>query len=114
MSGNHPGTRVFVYGSLLDYRRQRQVVGRELRMLPARLPGFERKRQRYYYIVARAGAETSGAILLGLDARDLSALDRYEELPTLYTREIVTVLTAGGGRISCWCYLPTARLSGRL
>jgi hypothetical protein len=114
MSGNHPETRVFVYGSLLDYRRQRQVIGRELRMLPARLPGFERKRRRYYYIVARAGAETSGAILLGLDARDLTALDRYEELPTLYTREIVTVVTAGGGRISCWCYLPTALLSNRL
>jgi len=113
MSGNHPHTRVFVYGSLLERGRQRAVVGRELRMLPARLPGFERKRARYFYIVPRTGAETAGAILLDLDARDLSALDRYEEVPSLYTREVVTVLTAGGGRISCWCYLPTAHLTGR-
>lgn len=112
MSGNHPHTRVFVYGSLLDRERQRKVVGCELRMLPARLPGFERRRERYFYLVRKAGAETAGAILLDLDARDLSALDRYEELPTLYTREIVTVLTAAAGQITCWCYMPTARLTG--
>jgi gamma-glutamylcyclotransferase (GGCT)/AIG2-like uncharacterized protein YtfP len=112
MPGNHPQTRVFVYGSLLDRRRQHQIIGRELRMLPARLPGFERKRGRYFYIVPQAGAETVGAILLDLNARDLSALDRYEEVPTLYTREVVTALTAGGGQISCWCYMPTAQLVG--
>jgi hypothetical protein len=81
-------------------------------MQPARLPGFERKRDRYFYIVPRAGAETAGAILVDLDARDLSALDRYEEVPGLYTREIVTVITAASGRISCWCYLPTSRITG--
>ncbi|HEY2104556.1 MAG TPA: gamma-glutamylcyclotransferase family protein [Candidatus Binataceae bacterium] len=113
MSGNHPHTRVFVYGSLLERGRQLKVVGRELRMLPARLPGFERRRERYYYIVPRADTETAGAILLGLDARDLSALDRYEEVPTLYTREIVTALTAAGGQISCWCYMPTASTQPR-
>ena len=91
MSGNHPQTRVFVYGSLLNRARQRRVLGREVRMLPARLPGYQRGRARYFYIVARPGAETTGAILLGLDARDLAALDRYEEVPDLYTREVVTV-----------------------
>ena len=109
MSGNHPQTRVFVYGSLLNSERRRQILGREVRILPARLDGYERGRGRYFYIVPRAGAETAGAILLGLDARDLAALDRYEELPNLYTRETVTVSTNGGGRITCWCYLPTAR-----
>lgn len=112
MSGNHPQTRVFVYGSLLDAARQREVVGRELRMLPARLPGFERRRGRYFYIVPRDGAETAGAILLDLDARDLAALDRYEEVPNLYTRDVVTVLTEDGGQIACWCYLPTSRVTG--
>jgi len=112
MSGNHPHTRVFVYGSLLDGARQRQVLGREVRMLPARLKGFERGRGRYFYIVPQREAETSGAILLGLDARDLAALDRYEEVPNLYTREPVTVITEGAGQITCWCYIPTARLVG--
>ena len=112
MSGNHPQTRVFVYGSLLRRGRQREVVGRELPMLPARLPGFERRRERYFYLVGKVGAETAGAILLDLSGRDLSALDRYEEVPSLYTREIVTVLTAAGGRITCWCYMPTARITG--
>jgi gamma-glutamylcyclotransferase (GGCT)/AIG2-like uncharacterized protein YtfP len=112
MSGNHPQTRVFVYGSLLNPKRQCEIVGRELRMLPARLPGYERGRGRYFYIVARRGTETIGAILLGLDARDLAALDRYEEVPDLYTREAVTVTTAGNGRITCWCYMPTPRATG--
>jgi len=110
MSGNHPQTRVFVYGSLLDNARRRQILGRDPRILPARLTGYERGRGRYFYIVARPGAETAGAILLGLDARDLAALDRYEEVPDLYTREPVTLTTEGGGRITCWCYLPTLRV----
>ncbi len=112
MPGNHPHTRVLVYGSLLDRARQREVVGRELRMLPARLPGFERRRRRYFYIVPRAEAETAGAILLDLDARDLQSLDRYEEVPSLYTRKVVTVLTDSGGQIACWCYMPTQRVTG--
>jgi gamma-glutamylcyclotransferase (GGCT)/AIG2-like uncharacterized protein YtfP len=111
-SGNHPHTRVFVYGSLLSASRRRAVLGRKVRMLPARLPDYERGRARYFYIVPRPGVETAGAILLNLDARDLAALDRYEELPDLYTREAVTVITAGGGRITCWCYLPTQRVTG--
>lgn len=112
MSGNHPYTRVFVYGSLLERKRQREIVGRELRMLPAVLPGFERRRARYYYIVANAAAQTRGAILMDLNARDLAAIDRYEDIPNLYTREIVTVNTAANGRITCWCYLPAQRLLG--
>jgi gamma-glutamylcyclotransferase (GGCT)/AIG2-like uncharacterized protein YtfP len=112
MPGNHPGTRVFVYGSLLDRARQRAVIGREARMLAARLPGYRRGRTRYFYIAPSRNAETAGAILLDLDARDLAALDRYEEVPRLYTRETVTVITGGAGRITCWCYLPTARVTG--
>jgi gamma-glutamylcyclotransferase (GGCT)/AIG2-like uncharacterized protein YtfP len=112
MSGSHPQTRVFVYGSLLDATRQRVVLGREVRMLRALLPGYQRGRARYFYIVPHAGAETPGAILFGLDARDLALLDRYEEVPDLYTRDSVTVTTAGGGHITCWCYLPTVRLTG--
>jgi gamma-glutamylcyclotransferase (GGCT)/AIG2-like uncharacterized protein YtfP len=111
MSGNHPQTRVFVYGSLLDSARRRQILGREVRTLLARLTGYDRRRARYFYIVPRANAETRGAILLNLDARDLAALDRYEELPNLYTREVVTVVTDGAGQITCWCYLPTARVT---
>jgi gamma-glutamylcyclotransferase (GGCT)/AIG2-like uncharacterized protein YtfP len=113
MSGNHPGTRVFVYGSLLDAARRRTVMGHDTRMLAARLPGYERGRARYFYIVPHPQAETTGAIMLDLDARDLAALDRYEEVPRLYTRETVTVLTGGGGRITCWCYMPTAWVTGR-
>jgi gamma-glutamylcyclotransferase (GGCT)/AIG2-like uncharacterized protein YtfP len=110
MSGNHPHTRVFVYGSLLEPARQREIVGRELRMLPARLPGFERRRSRYFYIVPNPATETQGAILMDLNARDLAAIDRYEEVPGLYTREVVTVHTPANGRMTCWCSMPAARL----
>ncbi len=113
MPGNHPYTRVFVYGSLLDRKRQREIVGRELRMLPATLPAFELRRARYFYIIANPTAVTKGAILMDLNSRDLDALDRYEGVPDLYTRQLVTVHTAANGRIDCWCYMPTAGLTGR-
>jgi gamma-glutamylcyclotransferase (GGCT)/AIG2-like uncharacterized protein YtfP len=114
MPGNYPYTRVFVYGSLLERKRQRELTGRELRMLPAMLPGFERRRARYFHIVPNPAAETKGAILMDLNSRDLAALDRYEGLPDLYTREIVTAHTAANGRITCWCYMPAAGLDTRL
>jgi hypothetical protein len=87
MSGNRPQTRVFVYGSLLDPRRQREVVGRELRMLSARLPGYERRRGRYFYIVPRANVETPGAILLDIGASDLQARPLRRCPDPIYSRD---------------------------
>jgi hypothetical protein len=50
---------------------------------------------------------TDGAILEGLDARDFEILDAYEDVPRLYTRERIEVLTVDCRRIECWIYLPT-------
>jgi hypothetical protein len=47
-------------------------------------------------------------VLTGLDARDFATLDRYEEVPTLYTREQIEVVGPGDTLIRCWVYLPTA------
>ncbi len=49
-------------------------------------------------------------MLSGLDARDFVVLDRYEEVPHLYTRERIAVVGADGAALACWVYLPTAAL----
>jgi hypothetical protein len=48
---------LFVYGSLLDAAHRAALLGREVAAAPARLEGYERRRGRYFYIVARAGVE---------------------------------------------------------
>ena len=58
--------------------------------------GYERRRGRYFYIVERAGVETPGLVLSGLGERDFAVLDRYEEVPRLYTR--VKIEVASGWR----------------
>jgi len=104
---------LFVYGSLIDATRRAALLGREVAAAPARLEGYERRRGRYFYIVARAGAETAGLVLSGLDERDLVVLDRYEEVPRLYTRAKIEVTEAGGtGTLRCWIYLPAPTLLG--
>ena len=102
---------LFVYGNLLEASLRDRLLGHPVRTLPARLPDYERRRGRYYYVVKQAGRETAGLVLLGLDAADFKVLDRYEEVPRLYTRKRAEVI-GGGPRqpMRCWLYVPTPRL----
>ena len=52
-------------------------------------------------------AQTEGVLLSDLDTGDLAALDAYEEVPTLYTREEIEVRQMDGTQVRCWVYLPT-------
>jgi gamma-glutamylcyclotransferase (GGCT)/AIG2-like uncharacterized protein YtfP len=99
--------RLFVYGALLDAKLRGRVLRREPRSEPARLPGYERGRKRYFFVAPRAGASVPGEILSELSPDDFAVLDRYEAVPRLYTRERAQVLNATGLWVSCWIYLPT-------
>jgi gamma-glutamylcyclotransferase (GGCT)/AIG2-like uncharacterized protein YtfP len=104
---NDDGELLFVYGSLMDPAERIRLLARVIEVVPARLPGYERGQKRYYFVAKRAGAITDGAILEGLNSRDFEVLDAYEDVPTLYTRERIEVLTLDGRRLECWIYLPT-------
>jgi gamma-glutamylcyclotransferase (GGCT)/AIG2-like uncharacterized protein YtfP len=99
---------LFVYGSLMNPAERVRLLKRPIEASPARLSGYERGQKRYYFVVKRSGAITDGAILEGLDSRDFAILDAYEEVPRLYTRERIEVLTVDGRPLECWIYLPTS------
>jgi len=98
---------LFAYGSLLDPARRESIIGRPVETVPATLLDYERGRARHYYIRRRPGISTPGLLLLGLMPMDFRLLDRYEEVPRLYTREKIEVLDAEGKSFRCWTYLPT-------
>jgi len=104
---NNGDELLFVYGSLMDPAERIRLLARVVEAVPARLAGYERGQKRYYFVVKRADAITDGAILEGLGPRDFEILDAYEDVPTLYTRERIEVLTVDGRRSECWIYLPT-------
>jgi len=79
--------------------------------MPAMLHDYEVGRAHYFHIRKRPGFNTAGSLLLNLTTRDFQALDRYEEIPRLYTREKVEVFDERGNPIRCWVYLPTALTS---
>lgn len=99
---------LFVYGSLSDAAFLTRLLKRAVIGTPAKLAGYERRRARYHYIVPRAGAVTEGLLLSGLSDADFKALDGYEEVGRLYTREAAEVKTAAGQAVRCWVYMPTA------
>jgi gamma-glutamylcyclotransferase (GGCT)/AIG2-like uncharacterized protein YtfP len=101
-------TTLFVYGSLLDPVRRLQIIGRGVDTLPASIHDYQPGRARYFFIRPRRGISTPGLLLLDLTLEDLRRLDRYEEIPRLYTREKVEVCDEGGQKLRCWAYLPTA------
>jgi gamma-glutamylcyclotransferase (GGCT)/AIG2-like uncharacterized protein YtfP len=104
---------LFVYGSLVDEVQRKEILGRQVATWPATLSDYERACARYFYIQARPGSSTPGLILLKLTEADFAVLDRYEEVPELYTREKVFVDTADGQRLRCWVYMPVpAMLTG--
>jgi gamma-glutamylcyclotransferase (GGCT)/AIG2-like uncharacterized protein YtfP len=98
---------LFVYGSLMDPAERLRLLGRPIEAVPATLLGYQRGQKRYHFIVRRPGSITDGAILEGLGARDFAILDAYEDVPRLYTRGRIEVLTPDGRRVECWIYLPT-------
>ncbi len=104
---NNDDQLLFVYGSLIDPAERIRLLTRVIEAVPARLTGYQRGQKRYYFVVKRTGAITDGAILEGLGPRDFAILDAYEDVPTLYTRERIAVLTLDGRRLECWIYLPT-------
>jgi gamma-glutamylcyclotransferase (GGCT)/AIG2-like uncharacterized protein YtfP len=106
MTMKHAHNALFVYGSLLEEATRERIVGHRVEVIEARLIGFERRPGRYHYIVRADGAETAGTVILGLTSEDWRRLDAYEEVPRLYTREEVEVVTSGGP-LRCWVYLPT-------
>ena len=107
---NKPKSVLFVYGSLLDAAHRVEVIGREVAAIPATIRGYERGRGRYFYLRKRPGRETPGLLLLDLTAPEFAILDRYEEVPVLYTREQIEVSGTDGSPVRCWVYLPTRRV----
>ena len=104
---NNDNELLFVYGSLMNPVERLRLLGRPIDASPARLPNYARGRKWYYFVAKQPDAVTDGAILEGLSARDLAILDKYEEVPTLYTRERIEVVAADARKIECWIYLPT-------
>lgn len=98
---------LFVYGSLMNPAERLELLNRPIEAVPARLNDYQRGQKRYHFVVRREGATTDGAILEGLGPRDFAILDAYEEVPRLYTRERIEVLTRDGRRLECWIYMPT-------
>jgi len=102
---------LFVYGTLLEPGCRQRILGHPVPTRPARLDGFRASRGRHFYLVPTPDAWIDGLILLDLDAADFAALDRYEEVPQLYTRETVEVIAPNDERLRCWIYMPTRELT---
>lgn len=101
---------LFVYGTLLEPVCRERLLGHPVPTRPGRLEDYRLARGRYFYLVVAPGARTEGLLLLDLSAADFAILDRYEELPRLYTRETVEAVTPPGEKLACWVYMPTRAL----
>ncbi len=101
---------LFVYGTLLEPACRERLLGHPVPARPARLDGYRVARGHHFYIVTAPGARTEGLLLLDLSAGDLAILDRYEEVPRLYTRESTEAVAPSGEKLGCWVYMPASAL----
>lgn len=107
MGAKSDDSSLFVYGALLRDVQVRQLLGRDVASMPARLAGYERGHARYFFLRVRQGATSQGRLLHGLSQSDFAILDKFEGVPRLYTRERIEVTGASGALVNCWVYLPT-------
>jgi gamma-glutamylcyclotransferase (GGCT)/AIG2-like uncharacterized protein YtfP len=85
--------QLFAYGTLLEGRVQRAVIGREVSGEPARLDGFRKTKLQegndvFPNLVPDAATCVTGRVLT-IDDAELSNVDRYEG--DLYARHRVTL-----------------------
>lgn len=107
---------VFAYGSLADPLRAEAIVGRTCQASFAELPAHDRVRARVSRYRREAGAlahavpdpagTIDGYILGPLTDEEIARLDRYEDAPVLFARDVcwatVDGLSAG---LACWIYV---------
>ena len=107
--------QLFVYGTLMAPDLVRSLTGRSFETEPARLCGFRRFQPAgsYAYILPSKGDSVDGALLRGLGADDLRALDRYEGEGDLYLRVEVVAETARG-ECPCTTYVANSTALDRL
>ena len=114
---------MFVYGSLVDPRRLKEVLGHPARgeVLRARVRGYRRvsaPTYEYPFVVPDADASVDGLLLMHLTPPELESLDAYEDVAEgVYRRVPVEVETWGCGPSSAcvraWTYAAgPALLSG--
>lgn len=105
---------LFVYGTLLDPKTRRAVIGRPCHTRAATLAGYARREGRYPYLEADPVATTAGLLVLRLSRSELARLDDYEAVAPgwiegamrrLYARVRVEAACADGRTARCWVYL---------
>lgn len=97
--------KVFAYGSLLKRQTQKELFGQSL-------PVFSKavlkdwvliKSKNFPYILPSEGKLVEGSVLQ-LTPQQLEKADQWEEIPTVYQREKLTVRTADGSYFNVWAY----------
>ena len=96
--------KLFVYGTLKNPKIREYILGRKTESERAILPNFtKRKASLYYYVREREGDEVDG-LLVNVTDDDILSVDRYENVPLLYTRKEVDVYV-NGKKEKAWVYL---------
>ena len=107
---------VFAYGSLAEPLRAEAIVGREcqasfpeldgVERVAAQVSRFRRETSPLAHAVPDPNGTMAGYILGPLSDAEIARLDRYENAPQLYARDVcwatVDGLSAG---LACWIYV---------
>lgn len=106
---------LFCYGTLMEPRILEAVTGKQFTLQDAALEEYNRylvKGEDYPGVVKEPGGLTEGKLCLGVTARDLAVLDRFEG--ELYRRQLVRVKAPYNRTVNAWCYVVPRRAAMRL
>ncbi len=99
--------RLFVYGTLMQDRNVRMLIGRNVLSVPATLYNYIRiaPSWSFPFVVPQAHTQTEGRVLMDLTDEELAILDKFEDEGNLYWRQRVAVKLADGEKVNCYTYV---------
>ncbi|KXA95591.1 hypothetical protein AKJ36_00160 [candidate division MSBL1 archaeon SCGC-AAA259I07] len=97
--GSH---EVFAYGSLMNPKFVEELLGKSVKLVPAKLEGYKKVQtpgRKYPAAVKHPTSSIKGELLLNLSSEDVKKIDKWEETPeNLYVRIKAPVMTKDGVR----------------
>lgn len=107
--------KVFVYGTLTDPAKLRELLGRSCEAGHGQLKEYELNQGKWPYIISNEAKTVRGLTILNLTTDDIEKLDNYEvvhpelregKMRRLYIRKLVPVSITSAKVELCWVYMP--------
>ena len=99
---------VFAYGSLKNQQFVERLIGKSIKMIPAKLDGYKMLKlpnRKYPVAIKEPSSSIPGTLLVNLNLEDLKSIEEWEETPEGIYKEIKVIVETEEGKKEAFVYV---------